>query len=166
VCLAALRCHRRLRRQVGGARELREALARPDHHRPAFQDGQLPTTSYAGTRDTELDGNSTSTNHGGSTAVSADGDDKLEILLSWDISASIPTTAVVTAASITLEVSDKSSDTFTFYEAKQAWNESKATWKVYDTSKNWQVAGGARTIAVSARSAASRRVRPARTPST
>ena len=108
----------------------------------SFQDGQLPTTSYSGTRDTMLDGGSQSTNNGSDSSLSVAGDDQLESLLSWDVSGTVPTNAVVTAASITLQVSDKSEETFSFYEAKAAWNESKATWKVYDSSKNWQVSGG------------------------
>lgn len=106
-----------------------------------FQDGKLPTSSYAGTRDTMIDGNSQNTNHGGDTAISVDGDDLKEVLLDWDIS-TIPTNAVVDSVSVTLEVSDKSDETFTFYEAKQAWSASNATWKIYDISKNWQTAGG------------------------
>ena len=107
----------------------------------SFQDGQLPTTSYSGTRDTMLEGNSQSSNNGSDTAISVDGDDQKEVLLSWDVS-TIPTSALIDSATITLEVSDKSDETFTLYEAKQAWNESKATWKIYDTSTNWQTAGG------------------------
>src|SRR5262249_5246211 len=104
----------------------------------SFQDGQLPTTGYAGTRDTMLEGLSPNNTHGSDTAVSADGDDLKEILISWDITA-IPATAVVDAVTITLEVSDKSSETFSFYEAKQAWNETKASWNLYDTAHSWQV---------------------------
>lgn len=107
----------------------------------SFQDGVLPTTAYAGTRDTMLEGASPTTTNGSDTALSVDGDDQKESLLSWDVS-SIASTAIVDSVSITLEVSDKSNETFSFYEAKQAWNESKATWNLYDTSKSWQVAGG------------------------
>ena len=108
----------------------------------SFQDGQLPTSAYAGTRDTMLDGGSQSTNNGTDKEVSTVEDDQLESLFSWDISASIPATATITSATITLQVSDKSEETFNFYEAKQAWNETKATWKIYDSSKNWQITGG------------------------
>ena len=108
----------------------------------SFQDGQLPTSGYSGTRDTMLDGGSQSTNNGGDQELSVAGDDQLESLISWDISGSVPSNAVVSAATITLQVSDKSEETFSFYEAKAAWNESKATWKVFDSSKNWQIAGG------------------------
>lgn len=107
----------------------------------SFQDGVSPTKSYAGTRDTMIDGGSAKTNNGDETAISADGDDLKEILLSWDITA-IPPSAVVDAVTITLEVSDKSSDTFSFYEAVQAWNEATATWKQYDKNASWQTAGG------------------------
>ena len=108
----------------------------------SFQDGQLPTSSYSGTRDTMLDGDSTSTNNGSDKQLSVAGDDQLESLIAWDISGSVPTNARVTAGTITLQVSDKSEETFSFYEAKAAWNESKATWKAYDSGKNWQIAGG------------------------
>ena len=108
----------------------------------SFQDGVLPNSSYSGTRDTMLDGGSQSTNNGSDKQLSVAGDDELETLVSWDISASVPTSATITAASITLQISDKSEQTFSFYEAKAAWNESKATWKIFDSSKNWQIAGG------------------------
>lgn len=107
----------------------------------SFQDGQLPTTSYAGTRDTMLQGALPNTTSGDASALSADGDDQKEILISWDMTA-IPATAVVDAGTITLEVSDRSNETFSFYEARQAWNESTATWNLYDTNKSWQIAGG------------------------
>ncbi|MFT3926641.1 MAG: DUF3616 domain-containing protein [Myxococcales bacterium] len=112
----------------------------------SFQDGQLPSTSYTGTRDTMLEASAPTTTNGTDTALSVDGDDAKNALLLWDVSASIPTTATVQSASITLVVSDKSSDTFTLYEAKQTWDESKASWNVYATGSNWQVAGGAGSL--------------------
>jgi hypothetical protein len=40
----------------------------------SFQDGRLPTSTYAGTRDATLDGAAPSTNRGSDTRVSVDGD--------------------------------------------------------------------------------------------
>ena len=57
----------------------------------SFQDGQAPTSSYAGTRDTMLDGDSPSAKHGTDTALSVEADTELVALLSWDLSAAIPT---------------------------------------------------------------------------
>ncbi|MDC0717460.1 DUF3616 domain-containing protein [Nannocystis bainbridge] len=108
----------------------------------SFQDGQAPTSSYAGTRDTMLDGDSPSATHGTDTALSVEADTELVALLSWDLSAAIPTTAVVESVTITLEISDKSPEVFSLYEARRAWNEANATWKVWNTGSNWQTAGG------------------------
>lgn len=106
-----------------------------------FQDGQLPTTGYAGTRDTMLEASSPSTTNGADSSLSVDGDDAKEALLQWDVSA-IPGNATVQSASITLVVSDKSPDTFILYEAKRAWDESKASWNLFATGQSWQVVGG------------------------
>ncbi|WAS94987.1 DUF3616 domain-containing protein [Nannocystis punicea] len=108
----------------------------------SFQDGQSPTSSYAGTRDTMLDGDSPSTKNGGDTSLSVEEATEVVSLLSWDLSASIPTTAVVEAVTVTLEISDKSPETFSLYEARRAWNEANATWNAWTTGSSWQTAGG------------------------
>src|SRR5262245_35542009 len=89
--------------------ELDEALSTT-----SFQDGVSPTTGYTGTRDTMLQENSPTTNSGTATAISVSGDtpagsakDQVS-LMQWDVSATIPSNAIVTSASITVYVSDKS----------------------------------------------------------
>jgi hypothetical protein len=89
-----------------------------------------------------LEGANPTVNSGSATSLSVDGDDLQELLLSWDVSASIPVSGVVTAASLSLRVSDKSSDTFNLYAALPTWAESQATWNVSATGSAWQVAGG------------------------
>lgn len=108
----------------------------------SFQDGQAPTSSYAGTRDTMLDGDSPTAKNGADSSLSVEADTEVLALLSWDLSAAIPTTAIVESASITLEISDKSPETFSLYEARRPWNEANATWNVWNTGSSWQTAGG------------------------
>jgi hypothetical protein len=113
----------------------------------AFQDGVSPAASYAGTRDTMIEQDHQSTNHGSDKTISASGDtpsgsgDQEIILLRWDITA-IPSTAVVTSASIVVDVSDKADQVYSLYEALKPWDEATATWKRASTAVNWDSNGG------------------------
>lgn len=42
---------------------------------------------------------------------------------------------------MSVDVLDPSSGRFTLFEIKRTWVEGQATWKVYATGKNWQLAG-------------------------
>lgn len=112
----------------------------------SFQDGVSPSTAYAGTRDTYLSENTITTNYGASTALLVDGDDPpgsgrdLAALLQWDISA-IPAGSPVTAATITLSITDASATSYALYELLQNWSESQATWSEYALGAAWQTAG-------------------------
>jgi uncharacterized protein DUF3616 len=108
----------------------------------SFQDGVLPATSYAGTRDSMIEEEHPNTNHGGDTSISASGDtpagsgNENYILLQWDVSA-IPANALVRSASIVVTVSDKAEQTYEFYELTRAWSESQVTWQKADSSTDW-----------------------------
>jgi hypothetical protein len=112
----------------------------------SFQNGAQPTTSYAGNLDTYLSQNNTTSNYGGATTLLVDGDDPggsgkdKRALLKWDVSA-IPSTKTVTSASITVNVSDVSSQAYELYQLKRAWTEGSATWNNYASGTAWQVAG-------------------------
>ncbi len=72
-------------------------------------------------------------------------------LLRWNLS-SIPATAVVTSASVTLYVSTSSSQTYNLYNMRQSWIEGTgasaetgdgATWLTYNGSDSWGSSGAA-----------------------
>lgn len=109
----------------------------------SFQDGLAPGSGYAGSRDTMLDGQSPTSKNGSATSLSVEASSKRVALLSWDLAGSIPATAVVEAVSLKVEVSDRSPEVFSLYEAKRAWSEGQATWNEYAAGNGWQV-GGAR----------------------
>jgi tartrate-resistant acid phosphatase type 5 len=110
----------------------------------SFRNGALPTSTYAGNIDTYLSQNNTTTNYGGASTLIIDGDDPSGLdkraVLKWDVSA-IPSTKTVTAASITLNVVDVSSQTYELYQLKRNWTESGATWVNYASGAAWATAG-------------------------
>jgi tartrate-resistant acid phosphatase type 5 len=112
----------------------------------SFQNGAFPTASYAGNIDTHLSENNTTANYGTAAALLVDGDDPggsgkdKRALLKWDVSA-IPAGRTVTAASITFNVTDVSSQTYQIYQVKRAWTEGGATWNAYAAGSAWQTAG-------------------------
>lgn len=120
-----------------------EILLRGGSASVSFQDGQLPTASYAGARDTMLEGSSPTTKNGGDTSLSVEAAGQKVALLGWDLAGTIPATAVVESVSVTLEVSDRSPQVFSLYAARRAWSEGQATWNQYASGSSWQ-AGGAR----------------------
>lgn len=109
----------------------------------SFQDGQLPTSAYSGTRDTMLEGSAPTTKNGSDTSLSVEAATKRLSLLSWDLSGVVPPGAAVQAVSLALEVSDKSPEVFNLYAAKRAWQEDQATWKVFASGSSWQSGGAA-----------------------
>lgn len=110
----------------------------------SFQNGALPTSSYAGNIDNHLSQNNVSTNYGTATSLLVDGDDPSGLdkraLLKWDVSA-IPSTKTVTGATITVNVSDVSTQTYEVYQLKRTWSETGSTWNNYASGAAWQVAG-------------------------
>ena len=112
----------------------------------SFQDGVLPSSVYAGTRDTVLSEDQSSSNFGTNTTCRIDSDDPwstakdLEVLLSWSV-ASIPVGSVVTAASVTLQVTDSSSGVWSVYGLERPWSEVGATWLVAEAGTPWGTAG-------------------------
>ncbi|HEX7841156.1 MAG TPA: DUF3616 domain-containing protein [Kofleriaceae bacterium] len=112
----------------------------------AFQDGTSPTSTYFGTRDTMLEQDNPSTNHGLDTKLSVSGDTpggsgKDDVaLLQWDLT-SIPRAAIVHAATLTLTVTDKADQPYALFEMLRGWDEDTGTWKRASTPVNWETNG-------------------------
>jgi hypothetical protein len=102
-----------------------------------FQDG---INGYSGTRDATILAGSPNTNQGATTSVRVDGSPDVAALLRWDIG-SIPTGVTVKSATITLNITTTSSNTFQLYELKQNWSESGATWNRFSATSTWATAG-------------------------
>src|SRR5919107_1617092 len=86
------------------------------------------------------------TNNGSATTLKVGGDDPdpggkdLYAALRWDLS-QIPAGATVTSASVTLNVSNPSPQTYGAYELKRAWNEGQLNWNQAATGSPWATAG-------------------------
>jgi len=110
----------------------------------SFQQGALPSPSYSGATDATIREASPTTNDGSATTCEADGDDgggaDKSCLLKWTISG-IPAGSVVHSASITLQATDGSSNTYSLYELKRSWSESSVTWNDATSSTAWGTPG-------------------------
>src|SRR5439155_673171 len=110
----------------------------------SFQDGVLPTSSYSGTQDTDLDQVTPTSNHGAATTLRADGDDgtgkDVYALLRWT-SLTIPAGSTVKSVTITLNVTNPTGGTYELYALKRNWVETGATWNQYASGSNWLIAG-------------------------
>jgi hypothetical protein len=86
------------------------------------------------------------TNNGTATSLKVDGDDPdpgggdLYAALRWNLS-SIPAGATVSSATVTLNVTNPSPQTYGAYELKRAWNEGQLTWNQAATGTPWATAG-------------------------
>ncbi|KYF52723.1 hypothetical protein BE04_07245 [Sorangium cellulosum] len=110
----------------------------------SFQQGSLPSSSYAGSTDATIRQAAATTSYGGATTCEADGDDGSGVdkscLLKWTLSG-IPAGSTVQSASITLQVTDGSSNTYNVYEVKRSWSESQVTWNNATSTTAWATAG-------------------------
>ncbi len=108
----------------------------------AFQNGVAPSSAYAGGDDAYLSQANPGSNYGGASSCLADGDDPvgsgndLSCMLRWDVS-SIPTGSTVTAAGITLNVTNASNGSYPIYQLLQPWREAEATWNVFASGQAW-----------------------------
>jgi hypothetical protein len=110
----------------------------------SFQNGVAPTSTYAGTDDATIRQANPGSNYGAATTCEADGDDgggvDVSCLLRWTLS-SIPSGSTVQSASITLRVTDGSSNTYNLYAVSREWTEAQASWQNARTSSPWATAG-------------------------
>jgi hypothetical protein len=83
-------------------------------------------------------------NNGSATTLKVDGDDPvgkdLYAALRWDLSQT-PAGATVTSATVTLNISNPSPQTYGAYELKRAWSEGQVNWNVAATGTPWATAG-------------------------
>ena len=98
------------------------------------------TATLTATADTYIDGGNTTTNYGASTSLIVDGKPDDGALLKWDLS-SIPAGSTLQSATLSINVTGTSADTYEIYELKRSWTELQATWKKANSSTNWQSAG-------------------------
>src|SRR5919112_172226 len=104
------------------------------------------TRNLTSTADTRIVENASSANYGGATTLKVDGDDPggsgkdAYSLLSWDLS-SVPAGSKVDSASVTVNVTNPSSQTYQIYDLERPWVESAATWLQYASGSAWEVAG-------------------------
>jgi len=96
--------------------------------------------------DTQIWENAPTTNYGATTPLGADGDEPTgtardkSSLLKWSVS-TIPAGSKISSASVTLNVTNSSTQTYQAFALKQPWAESAATWTLYAAGQPWQIAG-------------------------
>ena len=109
-------------------------------------DGLCPHRSEAGDclvdgRGRHLyDGGSKTSNYGAASSLIADGNPDFGALLKWNLT-SIPAGSTLQSATLSLNVTGTSADTYEIYELKRNWTELQATWNKATTGTNWQSAG-------------------------
>ncbi len=103
------------------------------------------TTNVVSIADSSILENVPNTNYG-ATTLGADGDepsgsgkDKYG-LLRWDLSSMAPGTKI-SSASVTLSVTNSSTQTYQAYALKRGWAESEVTWNSSAAGRPWEVAG-------------------------
>src|SRR5919107_256954 len=86
------------------------------------------------------------TNNGSATTLKVGGDDPdpggkdVYAALRWDLS-QIPAGSTVTSATVTLNISNPSPQTYGVYELKRAWSEGQVNWNQAATGTPWATAG-------------------------
>jgi len=114
-----------------------------------FQDGVYPSAAYNGTTDTTLQQYSPSLTDGSNVTMKADFDypsasrKSVVGLMKFDVS-SIPTTAKVTSAKLTVNVTNLTQAAgYQLYALLRGFSESQASWNLSSSSVKW-AGGGAR----------------------
>src|SRR5919112_1322145 len=104
------------------------------------------TTSLTSSADAQIVENAPAKNYGAATSLGVNGNypsgsgrDEFA-LLKWDLSGIAPRTQV-NSASVTLNVTTASPQSYQAYVLKRPWVESAVTWNVYSGGTPWQVAG-------------------------
>ncbi len=130
--------------------------------RPPGAPQSCTTVDLNATEDTYLRGGTNAgTNYGGSTPLRVDGDpanDESSTLIKWDVS-SIPAGATINSASIGLDVTNASANSYQVYQLLRDWNGSQANWNQYSSGNNWENAGARGTNDRGSSSSGRRRVR-------
>jgi hypothetical protein len=104
------------------------------------------TRSLTSSADTQIVENAPTKNYGATTSLGVNENDQSSIgkdkfaLVKWDLSGIAPRTQI-NSASVTLNVTNSSTETYQAYVLKKPWVESEATWNVYSGGERWEVAG-------------------------
>lgn len=106
----------------------------------SFQDGVSPVASYAGTRDATISSSEPASHLGGENGLDVDGSPDKATLLKWDL-LDIPAGSEVQAATITVYVTGRTSDTYEIYAAARDWDETTVSWLESAAGVAWQVPG-------------------------
>lgn len=111
----------------------------------SFQQGAQPYTSYAGCTDTYISSNSPTTNYNTNTNILAGQSSlsKYRTLIKFNITALVPSNAVVKAAYLSLNNSfcSPSIQPIAAYKVTQFWD-TLVTWNTYNGSNSWTTVGG------------------------
>jgi hypothetical protein len=104
------------------------------------------TLSIPSTADTKIAESASKTNYGSVNTIGVDGDEPAgsrkdtSALLRWNVS-TIPAGSKIRSASVTLNVTNPSVETYEAYELKRPWVETAATWLLYAANQPWEIAG-------------------------
>ncbi len=98
------------------------------------------TVTLAATADTYISDGKKTSNYGAASSLIADGNPDFGALLKWDLS-SIPAGSTLQSATLSVNVTGTSADTYEIYELKRSWTELQATWNKATTGTNWHSAG-------------------------
>ena len=104
------------------------------------------TKSIVSTADTRIVEDTPTTNYGRATTLGIDGDDPdgsgkdKSGLIRWDLS-DVPTGSKINSASVTVNVTDASVNTYQAYALERGWTEAGATWNFFAADSPWEVAG-------------------------
>jgi tartrate-resistant acid phosphatase type 5 len=106
----------------------------------SFQNGTpiKPTLLYTGNDDAKIQKTAASSNFGAAVTVTADLNNR--ILMKWDVSA-LPAGTPVMAASVTFNVTDATTQSYSIFQVKRAWTESEVTWTNATAATPWATAG-------------------------
>ncbi|MGE3314457.1 MAG: DUF1559 domain-containing protein [Planctomycetaceae bacterium] len=103
----------------------------------SFQNG---VNNYDGTTDSRILGDNVTRNDGNNSAIQSHGGPDRAALIRWDVS-SIAPGAIVESASITLNVLDKSTQSYEIYALLKPWVENQVSWNLAANGSNWSTAG-------------------------
>src|SRR5215213_6339582 len=104
------------------------------------------TQSFTSAADAGLSELAPNSNNGAATSLKVDGDDPdpgggdLYAALRWDLS-QVPAEATVSSATVTLNVTNLSPQSYGAYELKRSWTEGQLNWNQAATGTPWATAG-------------------------
>ena len=113
----------------------------------SFQNGAAPEAGYAGVTDTTLQEAAAATVDGSNVNLRVDHDypngsgKSSNVLLRFDVS-TLPAESTVESATLTLNVTNRSTAAVNLYPVSRPWNEAQATWSSAGSGSAWSAGGG------------------------